>query len=206
MLYELLIKDYETGEPIFISDIKISGMSDVNIRQQFKVLTDCGKLMRYENGIYYLPKETKLKGEYRPAADTVAYYKYISRGGRVDGYYSGYTFANQLGLSTQVPRKKEIVSNNVAAKRKEISIGKQFYIIRRAMVSVNRENCKVLQLLDLLKNLDEYAEEPAEAAERLEEYVRKCHIRRKDVDKYISGYPDSTFRHFYEMRLDHVLA
>ena len=49
-------------------------------------------------------------------ADTVARYKYVSRGGKVDGFYSGNTFANQLGISTQVPNKVEIVSNNMAAK------------------------------------------------------------------------------------------
>lgn len=56
MLYEYLVSHYDAGEPVFISDIKIRGMSEVNLRQQFKVLTDSGMLMRYENGIYYIPK------------------------------------------------------------------------------------------------------------------------------------------------------
>ena len=52
----------------------------------------------------------------------VALYKYVSRGGKVDGFYSGNTFANQLGISTQVPNKVEIVSNNMAAKVREVPI------------------------------------------------------------------------------------
>ena len=44
-------------------------------------------------------------------ADTVARYKYISRGGKVDGFYSGNTFANQLGISTQVPNKVDFEKN-----------------------------------------------------------------------------------------------
>lgn len=207
MLYEFLLSNYNAGEPIFVSDIKIPGMSEVNLRQQFKVLTDLGKLMRYEHGIYYIPKKTRLNGAGGPAADTVAYYKYISRGNGVEGYYAGHTFANQIGLSAQVPRKVEIVSNNIAAKRREVSIGKRTYIVRKAGIPVTEENYKVLQLLDLLKNLNDYIDDDNDhIAERLVGYVRRCALKRADIDKYISYYPDSAYRHFYEMRLEYVLA
>lgn len=206
MLYEFLLNNYRAGEPIFISDIQINGISEVNLRQQFKVLTDSGKLVRYENGIYYIPKTSRLKGNGGPSADTVAYYKYISRGSRVEGYYSGHTFANQLGLSVQVPQRVEIVSNNIAAKRREVSIGKRTYIVRKAGVMVTEENYMVLQLLDLLKNLDEYADDTNLASERLAEHVKRCNMQRVDVDRYISDYPDVTYRYFYEMGLEYVLT
>lgn len=206
MLYNFLLYHYNAGEPIFISDIKIDEMSEVNVRQQFKHLTDAGKLMRYESGIYYIPQKSRLCGGGKPAADTVAYYKYISRGGCVGGYYSGYTFANQLGLTTQVPRKVEIVSNYIAAKRREISLGGKIFIVRKAGIPVTEDNYKVLQLLDLLKNLDDYADQDCLTAERLAHYVRRCGLKRVDIDQYISAYPDSTFRHFYEMGLEYVLA
>ena len=49
------------------------------------------------------------------SADIVARYKYVDNGKSVNGYYSGNTFANQLGITTQVPRIIEIVSNNASA-------------------------------------------------------------------------------------------
>lgn len=55
----------------------------------------------------------------------VARYKYVSRGGKVDGFYSGNTFANQLGISTQVPNKVEIVSNNMAAKYEKFQLERE---------------------------------------------------------------------------------
>ena len=207
MLYEYLKENYADGEPIFVSDIVIEGMSDVNLRQQFKVLTDSGRLSRYEKGIYYMPKKSRLKGSVGPGADMVAYYKYISRNSQVDGYYSGYTFANYLGLSTQVPMKIEIVSNNMVAKKRDIVIGNRTFVIRRPITKVTKENDKVLQLLDLLKNLDLYVDDDNDrAADLLEKYIRINQINRECVDSYISQYPDVTFRHFYEMRLDYVLA
>ena len=207
MLFEFLLNNYNAGEPIFLSDIKIHGMSEVNLRQQFKVLTDSGKLIRYEHGIYYIPKKTRLNGADGPAADTVAYYKYISRGNGVEGYYSGHTFANQIGLSAQVPRKVEIVSNNIAAKRREVAIGKRTYIVRRSEILITEENYKTLQFLDVLKNLDVYTDDDNERIpERLAEYVKRCSLKRADIDQYISCYPDSTYRYFYEMGLEYVLA
>lgn len=207
MLYEFLVSHYSAGEPIFIADIKIEGMSCTNLRQQFKNLTDSGRLARYDSGIYFIPKNSRLNGGGRPTADIVAYYKYISRGNGVEGYYTGYTFANQLGLSAQVPNKVEITSNNMTAKRREVSIGGRAYIVRKSPVPVMEDNYKVLQLLDLLKSLDDYMDDYNECgAERLREYVKRCGMSRTDIDKYISDYPDSTFRHFYEMRLEYVLA
>lgn len=207
LLYEYLVTHYEAGEPIFTIDVEISGMSEVNLRQQFKVLTDSGRLARYEKGVYYIPRKTRLKGTGAPSADVVAYYKYISRNSQVNGYYSGHTFANQIGLSAQVPCKIEIVSNNIAAKRREISIGRRAFVVRKSEINVTAENYKVLQLLDLLKNLDRYIDDDAAgAAEKLADYVKRSRITRADVDKYISSYSDSVFRHFYEMRLDYVLA
>ena len=62
MLYDYLINKYQPGEPIFLGDVKISGISDSTVRQYIKILCDSGKLIRYENGIYYLPKKSVIKG------------------------------------------------------------------------------------------------------------------------------------------------
>ena len=42
----------------------------------------------------------------------VARYRFISKGDNDDGFYSGNSFANQKGISAQVPRVVEIVGNN----------------------------------------------------------------------------------------------
>ena len=47
----------------------------------------------------------------------------------------------------------------MAAKVREVPIGKRTFIVRKPVVPVNEENVYVLQLLDLLKNLDVYLDE-----------------------------------------------
>lgn len=140
MLSEYIKENYEPGEPIFLQDIKIDGMSDANIRQKIKKLTEEGEVIRYEQGIYYIPKMSRLKGTLTLAPDIVARYKYISRMGRIMGYYAGHTLANKMGISMQVPLKEEITTNNMAAIVREVYVGNRVYVVRRAPVEVNEGN------------------------------------------------------------------
>ena len=207
MLYEYIIKHYADGEPIFLEDIQINGMNRPNFRQQIKTLTDNGKIVRCEKGIYCLPKKTRFNTVIGPSPEMIARYKYISRHGKTDGYFSGNTFANLIGLSDQVPMKKEIVSNNMAAIVREITIGRQTFIVRRTNVPISEDNAKTLQLLELLKNLDSYLDDNYdEAREKIRSYCLLNGITKADIDKYIREYPDSTFRNYYEMRLYDVLT
>lgn len=207
MLYEYIRENYNEAEPIFFSDLDISGITKSAVNQQLKKLCEEGKLKKYENGVYYLPKKSRLKSSVGVNADMVARYKYVARRGRVDGFYSGNTFANQIGISTQVPNKVEIVSNNMAAKVREVPIGKRIFIVRRPVVPVNEENVYVLQLLDLLKNLDVYLDEGYDSArEKVARYVQIHHITREDVDLYIREFPMSVFRYYYELGLDNVFT
>ena len=207
MLYEYLKNHYSDGEPIFISDINIEGMTRENFCQQLKTLTDNGKLVRYEKGIYYLPRESRFHSVIGPTPETIVKYKYISRRNNISGFYSGSSFANALGISLQVPMKKEIVSNNTAAIVKEVTLGKQNFIIRKSTIPVTENNVRTLQLLELLKNFDRYSDlDYQEANKIIRNYINANDITKSGIDKYIREYPDSTFRNYYELRLDNVLA
>lgn len=206
MLYEYLVDNYKQGEPIFLSDIIIDGISEDNMRQKFKQLTDRGLVRRYDKGIYYIPKKSRLNGDIGLSAETVARYKYIERRGRILGYYTGYTLANQLGLSMQVPIKEEIVSNNMAAITREVKIGNRSFIVRKSKIEINESNFMILQLLDLLKELDMYTDNEENAKEQLQAYIRNNNIKRAEVDKYIEYFPLKTYKNIYKMRLDNVFA
>lgn len=207
MLIDYLHEHYDDGEPIFTEDIHIPGMNRSNFIQQLKTLTDNGKIVRYEKGIYYIPKETRFRSSAGPSPETIAQYKYICRNGIVSGYYTGCTFANNLGISLQVPMKKEITTNNYAAIVREVHIGKQPFIIRRSNILITEENVHVLQLLDLLKNLNSYMDcNHEEARDRIKKYAHANHVTIKGIDQYIREYPDSTFRFYYEIGMNQILS
>lgn len=206
MLYEYLEKNYKPNEPIFVSDVELP-VSDNNLRQMFKTLCDSGKIKRFDTGIYYIPKKSVLKNGVPLAADEVAVAKYIIKKGKIDGFYSGYTFANQLGISTQVPYVKEIVSNNASTRVKEVTVRNKRILLRRARTTITNENYVVLQFLDLLKDLEQYYDIGFdEVCERLSRYVRDENITKAQVDRYIGEYPDKIYKNIYRTGLYNVFA
>ena len=156
MLLDYLKENYKEGEPIFVSDLSFDNFSKSALTQRLNTLCKNGDINKYENGVYYIPKKSKLNVDIGLSADIVAKYKYVDNGKSVNGYYSGNTFANQLGITTQVPRIIEIVSNNASAKYREISISDRQFVLRNSPLLIDSNNVYVLQLLDLLKNIDFY--------------------------------------------------
>jgi hypothetical protein len=206
MLLEFLKSKFGPGKPIFTEDAEPLGLSAGNLRQQFKKLVDSGELFRYEPGVYFLPDTNH---EYYPiSSNMVAEYKYITNGDEIYGYYSGYTFANQLGLCLQVPYKEEIVTNNTTAIAREVKVGNIPYYIRRAKIAITKENRNVLQLLDLLKDVEEYTDYccEEEAPDIIRRHILRNKILRADVDKYIENFPLKTYKYIYDLRLYDVFA
>lgn len=190
LLYEYLKSNYTLGEPIFQNDIKIDGMTDANLRCHFKKLTDEGVICRFDDGIYYFPKTNILGEKQELSAETVAIHKYIIRKGKRIGYYSGYTLANRMGLSSQVPFTEEITSNLAPAPVREITVKNRKYIVRRPVVEIADENVKVLQFLECLKDIKKCAEEELEiCGQILTKYAIEHGITKQDVDRFISKYP-----------------
>ncbi len=103
--------------------------------------------------------------------------------------------------------KKEIVTNNTAAIVREVSIGRQKFIIRRTNVPISEKNVKTLQFLELLKILDSYLDDNNDEVRGIiRNYCMANSITRESIDKHIRSYPDSTIRNYYEMRLYDILT
>ena len=207
VLYNYIREHYKEAEPIFFSDLEREDITRSALNQQLKKLCDKGLLEKYDVGVYFIPKKTLLNSTIGPNADMVARYRFISKGNNIDGFYGGNSFANQIGISTQVPQVIEIVSNNTNSSDREVRIGNRRFYVKKPIVQITKENVYVLQMLELLKNLDAYLDYSyEEAREKFAEYISFHGIKRSDVDMYIRKYPVATFKYYYELGLDYVLA
>lgn len=206
MLWQYITDNFSAGEPIIASDIDLN-ISEVYRRQQFKQLTDEGKLKRYENGVYFIPKKSKLGMELTMLPDVVVECKYISRNKKIFGYYSGFVFANQIGVTTQMPSVKEIVTSQIGNPIKRIEKGNRTFVVRKSRTEITEDNAKILQFMDLLKDMERYSElDNNELTECLARYVRKFNITKAQVDKYLPLYPDRIYKSIYETGLINVFA
>ena len=208
MLYGYIEQNYAQNEPIFISDLVNSGLKIEKVRNEVKGLTDDGKLKRYDTGIYYIPKKTIFNVEATPSRDLIIEKKFIKDGQEIVGYISGILFANQLGLTTQVPAVYEVVSNKATRASRKVSIGNATVLLRKTRVSVTAENYKVLQLLDLIMDIDFASElKGNELKEKLLAFMKKAKITVSMLREYTAYYPDKIYKNMYVAGvLDYVSA
>lgn len=200
-LYSYLINNYEPGEPIFYKDI-IIGSSQDSLRHQFSYLVSNGKLAKYSNGIYFLPKKSLLGGKPFISTEAVVFSKYISRRNNAIGYYSGQTFANLIGVSYQVPVVKEIVTNECSANIRTIVLNNREYQIRKAKVHVTNENQIALQMLSFLENYKKYTDyEVPDFREKIQKYARESGLNRDLLFQYADKFNNSVFKTIVELGL-----
>lgn len=201
-LYEYLLDNYKENEPIFLVDIQIDGMTRTNVRQQIKKLADTGKVKRFDNGIYFLPKKTFFKSGSQLAPEKVLECKYLRDKDKRCGYVSGLMFFNQMGLTTQTPMMYEVVSNKATNDYRETSLAKSRVIVRKPKVPVTEKNYKVLQFLDMLKDVDLYSEVTGkQLQDRLYCYMDDANLSISEMEPYFSYYPDKLYKNLVETRV-----
>jgi len=191
-----LMDIYDYNEPIILKDVKIDGISYENIRQTFSRLVKSGKLERYVQGVYYIPKVTPL-GKSKIATKKIYERKYITDGKNIYGYYSGLTLMNAIGLTTQVPNTIEIITNNESSRRREILVGNQRLRLRRSRTKVTSKNAKILQLLELINTVD-MSKLSDNQKQNLIAYIRSQNIKLNDILPYINYYPDKVSKKLME--------
>lgn len=201
-LYEYLLDNYKENEPIFLADLQVDGMTRTNVRQQIKKLTDTGKVKRFDNGIYFLPKKTIFKSGSQLAPEKVLECKYLRDKDERCGYVSGLMFFNQMGLTMQVPMMYEVVSNKATNDYRETSLAKSRVIVRKPKVPVTEKNYKALQFLDMLKDVDVYSEVTGKPLQdRLYRYMDDANLSISEMEPYFAYYPDKLYKNLVETRV-----
>lgn len=201
-VYSYIENNYKPNEPIFLSELNISGMKAVSVRQQMKKLTESGRLKRFDTGIYYIPKKSMFRSGSSLSVDEVIRRKYLVDGGNCCGYVGGILFANQLGLTTQVPGVYEIYTNKATTEYRETKLANLRVILRKPYCAIDEKNAAILQFLDLLKEIVDISEvDGEELTKRLIGYMKKKSIGFESMRPYLPYYPERIYKNMYEVGL-----
>ncbi len=203
-LFESILQQYGTNEPILSSEISFQDYSRPWIYKQLNQLCKEGKLVRYEKGLYYIPTKTPF-GTSLLNPRKVIERKYISQGGETVGYYSGITFQNQLRLTTQMPNVIELYTNNETTRVRDVYVGKQKVLLRRARTKITTANADVLSFLELMNelNLNDLNDEKKAI---LAAFIADRKITRKDITTYVPVFPDKALRTLVESEVIYSVA
>lgn len=182
MLKSYLLENYGYNEPIFLNDLKIEELSENAVRQSVKRLVANGFLERFDNGIYYITKQGGVLGKSYLDPLLVIMRRYVRNESETYGYVTGMTFANQLGLTTQVPAIIEIVTNKEATNGRTVTVGNQKVRIKKAKVNVSDNNADILQFLDCIGQAEKYTElSIVETIENMSTYVKGKGFTREQL-------------------------
>lgn len=201
-VYEYIENKYKPNEPIFLAELDIPDMKPVSVRQQMKKLTEEGRLKRFDAGIYYIPKKSMFRSGSTLSIDEVIRKKYLQDGVNCCGYVGGILFANQLGLTTQVPALYEVYTNKATTEYRETKLANLRVILRKPYCEIDTENAETLQFLDLIKEVVDISEvDGEELTKRLLGYMKKKNIGFESMKPFLPYYPDRIYKNMYEVGL-----
>ncbi|WP_318708934.1 DUF6088 family protein [Candidatus Acetatifactor stercoripullorum] len=199
MLKTYLMENYGYDEPIFLNNLSVEGLSDNAVRQSVKRLAASGFLERYDNGIYYIPRRGGLLGKSYLDPSVVIMRRYVQNKSEIYGYVTGISFANQLGLTTQMPAVIEVVTNREATNGRMITVGTQKVRIKKPAITISASNAALLQLLDSIGQAEKYTELPMkETIETLISYMRKKRFTKEQLSEVSSALTGATAKKMIE--------
>lgn len=203
-LFESIVQQYGTNEPILSSEITFQDYSRPWIYKQLNQLCEEGKLTRFEKGIYYVPTQTPF-GKSLLNPRKVIERKFIFQGGETIGYYSGITFQNQLQLTTQMPNVIEIYTNKETTRVRDAYVGKQKVLLRKARTKITAANADVLSFLELMNDLNAAVLDDEKKA-IITKFISDRKITRRDITAYAPVFPDRAMRTLIESEVIYSVA
>lgn len=191
-LEKKLFDDYGYNEPILTRDI--NALEEYGIEQSLLLkylsrLNEEDRIQKFDTGVYYFAEKSKVFNNYRPLpVEKVIERKFIKNDEEVYGYPTGYAFANPLGLTTQVPMVKQVVTEKIS--KNQSSSKQERFSLTKSKTDINKDNVKFLQVLDLIyyyQNIIETDEETTK--KRLYEYISDVSLDETTIKKILSSYP-----------------
>ena len=198
ILIDYLLKKYGTNKPILTEELVVPEISYDNLRKQLSRYNSQGIIEKYSQGVYYIPKETIL-GKSTLSINDVIYRKYISDDNEIYGYFSGLSFYNKLGITTQVPFVYEIVTNKEKSRVRKITLKNKKIILRKPYATINRNNYLEAQFLEFINNAN--INDINDNIDTLKKYIKDKNLNKNIILDLITNYPSKTSKRLIESRL-----
>ncbi|MBE6465055.1 MAG: hypothetical protein E7003_07025 [Eggerthellaceae bacterium] len=206
-LRDTVIQTYGENEPVLAEDLLrlFNGITRQAVYKKIDAALASGELARYDRGVYYAPRETRL-GKTQPSAESVLRRRWlINADGNTIGYVTGAALANETGLTEQVPAVIEVVTNTESTRVREVAgFGGWMKIrLRRPRAVVTDENVNALRFLDLI------TAEPVSSLDENAIGVLKRQAEKAGrglIYEYVSLYPAKTSKRLIECEKRNVFA
>lgn len=193
MFIEKLKEKFNIDEPIFTNEI-LELFDEFTRAYVFRLINRAkgeGKLVQFDNGIYYLPKKTVL-GLSTITADDVINKKYLQNGNDIYGVYSGLKLQNIFSVTTQMPNTVEIVTNNETMRCRRIEIDGRRFILRKSRCPISKTNVGAYTVLQLFNDMGAQKKLDGWVRERVISFIKKNNVSIQEIVNLASIFPAQT--------------
>ena len=176
------IKDHAIGYPIYKNRLSEKLQKEFGINKKDSVMIASvaldeimdaemvPNLRLYRKGIYYRTATTPL-GELGINKEQLMADRYLLPD---IGYETGFTLLHRMGLTTQMPVKRSIVSNAVTVYCLDRELNVEVYPPRERITDANKLYFQLLDVLALIKQAPIDAENPYNV---IANYIQKCELQ-----------------------------
>lgn len=186
-LRKQITQNIKPGKIFTLDEIGIEPQKKASVCVILSTMIANNELSRIEKGAYYIPVKSPF-GSLPPDESEII--SYVCR--KNDGYPSGLSLYNKLGLTEQVPNVTEIAVPSKKYKNKRIS-GVNISFIR-AYTSPQGKDLYLLQLLDAMTHIKYIPGRTVEeAGKQIKLLIKKLTERQvKEISSYANDYPPRT--------------
>ena len=177
----MLKEKYELNTPIFEEDLSDGEMVELQADLESGVAKEFG------HGTYYYPVKRPTRGDSLLNPQPVIERRFLSG---ANGFYSGLTLLNIARVSTQIPNRVELTSNNATDDDYFVKVGVSRVKVQKPPTTIVEENIRALQFLDLL-HLADYVGIDRYEREGIMYFKDKLNVDVEDLIPYLSFYPNA---------------
>lgn len=194
MLTERLEAEYGKNNPIFLDEI-FKAMPEYSQQSIYRMIASAVKekqLMKFEQGVYYLPKIMEF-GLAIPSVERVVDKKYVRNENETFGVYGRWVMELNFDLSTQVPNTIEVITNNTSRAIREIEMRGRRVVLRKSRLPITKENAEAYTVLELFSMMDmrEYSKRVRQS---VFEYIKEKNITKESLMKLAYAFPAKAMR------------
>ncbi len=153
--------------------------------EDFNRRVKSGEVLRYANGMYYVP------GEGIPESSEAIALRYISNDKEVYGFYTGDCFLKSInGANISVNDKIEIMTNKATSGKKKLYMFGKRFVLRKPYYPIDKNNVSLnafltyITMTPLFKIKQNYS--------ILADYIKKAHLAANDVIEMSPHFPAKT--------------
>lgn len=143
---ETAVEKFELNHVIAADELYKATLHQIPQQTYYKTLENLvrkGELVYLAKGLYYRPKKTRF-GIVPISEEEIS--KHYLRSG--EGILVGYHMFNRKGITTQIGKRVEILSNTIPERKKEIKT----VSVRKISAKLNEETIPVIEVLEILQN------------------------------------------------------